>query len=122
MPLKTSQLNSQRAELDWQYMGEIVHVTYNPQGYTPALERRIQESMEGEYKAEALVFMLKTMLLDWDLVKDGEDGKEVPFGVEDDALMALPVKFLGDAIAAITDDIQALTKGNSSPDTSPPTA
>lgn len=131
MALKTSQLNSARAEFDWSYMGEDVHVVYNPQMFTPAMERRINEAINGktEARAEALVFMLRSMLIDWDLVKDEVDpetneptGVEVPFGTSEDAMMELPVKFLGDAIEAIAGEIQAKgEEGKASGATSPPT-
>lgn len=115
MALKTSQLNSARAEFDWSYMGEDVHIVYNPQMFTPAMERRINEAINGQTtaRAEALVFMLRSMLIEWDLVKDAVDpetgeatGEEIPFGTSEDAMMDLPVKFLGDAIEAIAKEIQ----------------
>lgn len=133
MPLKTSQLNSVRAEFDWEYRldkdtVETIHVVYNPQGYTPALERRITEAMEGDFKSESSIFMLKSMLLDWDVMTDELDengnptGNDVPLGVENSALEILPIKFLADAVIAISEEIQAVSEGKASGDGSPPKA
>lgn len=130
MPLKTSQLNSVQAEFDWEYridkdLVETIHVVYNPQGYTPALERKISEAMQGDYKSESSIVMLKSMLLDWDLVTDELDeegnptGKDVPLGVSNEALATLPIKFLSDAVIAISEEIQAVSEGNPSGDGSP---
>ena len=55
------------------------------------------------------------MLVEWDLVKT-VDGAQVPYGTEDADLAKLPVKFLGDVMGGIAEEIQAKAKvqGNSS--------
>lgn len=131
MALKTSALNSVREEFDLPYAGDVLHIIYNPQGYTPALEREINTLRESESSAQAVVKILKSMLIDWDLEKtvpvDADNPKgpqhDVPFGVEDEDLMELPVKFLGDVSTEIANEIKALgEQGKTSGGTSQPTA
>lgn len=143
MPLQAQKLNSLREEFDFPYAGDLIHITYNPQGYTPELEQKIKQASEGEYKSEGLVFMLKTMLVDWDLEewvpKLDADGEEIEgeyeededgnpkvrqFGVEDDKLKKLPVKFLADVTVGIAQEISGNTseEGKPSAATSPPEA
>lgn len=121
MPLKTSALNSIREVFDLPYAGDTIHITYNPQGFTPALEREINDLREKESSAQAVVKILKSMLLDWDLVEDDPDkpGEARPFGTDAEKLEALPVKFLGDVAGAIAEEIKALSeKGKTSGGTS----
>lgn len=144
MPLAAQELNSVRQEFDFPYADDVVHITYNPQGYTPELEAKIARASEGEYKSRGLVFMLKTMLIDWDLVEfipvldadgnpidgeyemeeDGETPKERRFGTDDEKLMTLPVKFLADITVGIAQEISGNTveEGKVSAATSPPKA
>lgn len=122
MPLSVAQLNSIREEFDFPYAGESIHITYNPQGLTPELERRIQDAMKSEYRAEALVFMLKVLLIDWDLVETAPvdpanpdaEPTEVPFGIEDEKMMSLPVKFLADVTQGIAEEIRKAGEGGNS--------
>lgn len=117
MGLNASRLNSDREEMDWSpYEDEDpIHIFYNPQGYTPQIEERIADATNGNMPARGLIYMLKSMLLGWDLVKtvpvDAENPQgeqhDVPFGIEDEDLMTLPVKFLSDAVVAIADEIKA---------------
>lgn len=140
MPLTVQQLNSERAEFDWPYSGDTLHVTYNPQAFTPAVERRLTDEMKGEYKAEVLSFMLSLLLVDWDLqefvpkldangapvlddsgqpvyeVDEDNQPKERPYGVSLEKLNELPITFIGDAIQAITADIQAIRESGKASD------
>lgn len=134
MPLSVENLNSIREETDITIYGEPLHLTYNPQGLTPELERRIADAMDGSYKSEALIFMLKTMLIDWDLEEnvplldadghqvlvDGEPQFETdaegvvqvrPFGTSDEKMQTLPVKFLADVTQALAEEIRKAGEG-----------
>lgn len=136
MPLTVQKLNSERQTFVWKYdpndPTQDVTITYNPQAFTPEVERRTTDEMKGEYKAEVLSFMLSLFLVEWDLeefvpkldasgdplVENGEPVYEVdpetqepmvrPFGTELTKLNTLPVTFIGDAISAITNDIRAI--------------
>lgn len=119
MPLSIENLNSVREETDISIYGETLHIVYNPQGLTPELERRISDAMSGEYKSEALIFMLKTMLIDWDLEETvpvdpaNPDGEQhtVQFGVDSDKMQTLPVKFLADVTQALAEEIRKAGEG-----------
>lgn len=117
MPYDVENLSGVREEFDLTLPytpDEPIHVAYNPQGFTPLLEKQINELRNEDASAQAVVSILKSMLVDWDLVKT-VDGTQVPYGVEDVDLMNLPVKFLGDVVAGIAEEIQskAKTEGNS---------
>jgi hypothetical protein len=151
MPLTVQKLNSERQTFVWKYNpddpSEDVTIIYNPQAFTPEVERRTTDEMKGEYKAEVLSFMLSLFLVEWDLeefvpkldgtgapvIENGEPQYELdpetqepltrPFGIEVDKLNTLPVTFIGDAISAITGDIRAVREsGKVSGDGSPQAA
>lgn len=117
MPLNVADLNGVREEFDLTLPyapDDPIHIVYNPQGFTPLLEQKINNLRTEDASAQALVQIIKSMLVDWDVVKM-IDGSPVPYGVGDEALMELPIKFLGDVMGGIAAEIQSKAKaqGNS---------
>lgn len=113
MPYDVEDLNGVREDfkLTLPYApDDPIHIIYNPQGFTPKLEKQINDLRNEDGSAQAVVRILKSMLVDWDVVKT-VDGEKIPFGVEDEALMELPVKFLGDVMGGIAEEIQRKAKG-----------
>ena len=48
MALKTGSLNSVREEMDLPYAGDVLHIVYNPQGYSGAVEKKVNELRDSE--------------------------------------------------------------------------
>lgn len=113
MALKTSALNSvrERVTLTLPYAPEDpLNIVYNPQGYTADVETMVNELKHSEKAAEAVIELLLTMLLEWDLEDDNGVVAVTPEG-----LHPLPTKFLGDVMSGIADEIQKVVDaGNSS--------
>jgi len=97
--------------MDLPYAGDVLHIVYNPQGYSGAVEKKVNELRDSEQSAHAVIELLLTMLIEWDLQND--DG--TPFPVEAEPMEQLPTTFLADVMGAIAEEIRkAAEAGNSS--------
>lgn len=80
--------------------------TYRPSELTPDMTRRLGASLESEWKAEWSLKYLVALLVEWDLL----DGDE-PYPITLESLAVLPDYFLGQVIAALTEDMGKAREG-----------
>ena len=97
MPVSLTAVTSERATAQIPIGSDILNVTYNPAAYTPKFEASLKEDEESTYQSGVAVKMVRALVVAWDLM-DGE----TPVPLTEEALSALPVKFLIAVIQGVT--------------------
>lgn len=77
-------------------------MTYRPGGITPETEERLEALGKEQRVGASLITLLKDTLVAWDITDD--KGKPLP--VTEASLRQLPLRFLGDVVRAITEDMR----------------
>lgn len=80
------------AKVEWE--GEIVTITYDKNAYTPELEAQVMDEANGG--GRALADLLEKLLMDWDIIENGE-----PFPPTRTNIGRLPVAFLVQVMKAV---------------------
>jgi hypothetical protein len=103
-------------EVEWQ--GNTVHVTYNPNAYTPEVEAEwAKMEKESNFSGPLLTDFVVRLVVKWDVLGDWEpndpeksDGegkfvtKKTMFPIIHEKVAKLPIMFLGDIVGQITED------------------
>lgn len=111
MPIRLSDLSTNRRTVRLDVGDETVAVTYDSGRFTPELEDEIRELTADERNGAAIVALLSRCVLDWDILDDS--GK--PLKPTKDNLRRLPLAFLAKLASAIAEDVRPdPTKGGSS--------
>ncbi len=103
MPIKLGTLTKMTKTVTHRFeeLDESLTLTYRPRAYTATAESAFQDAMKENRTSEAVVQMLSTMLVKWDLL--GDDGEPLPFDAA--TLRDVPTEILGFAITAIMEDM-----------------
>ena len=99
--MKLSPLTATTRQIDVDYYGSAVAVTYRPGVLTPDEDDRIQAAREANTLTDALIDLLMRMLVTWDV--EGDDGKPLP--IEAATLRVLPNALLLKIMAAVQEDM-----------------
>jgi hypothetical protein len=117
MPITPGQLLGESSSFDWTVKGETLHVTFNPNAYTPALEGELEKISETDFQAKGLVQVLvgteelSGLLIDLDGIAN-EDGSKYEPTAEN--LAKLPVQFLNELVQQIQEHTRPSSEeGNS---------
>ena len=121
MPVDRSKISAILRSIRVDYFGEVITVTYKPDGMTPAKEAELarlrleaEEHRNGDGEdtqailagnAEQLAERLAELLVSWDITDDGE-----PLPPTKENLMTFPNALLGHIVTAIGEDLAPKAK------------
>jgi hypothetical protein len=102
MPLRVTDLITDRRTIQVLFGEEILSITYRPSGFTPATEEKLDDLVQGKRIGKPLVDFLLDTLVAWDLLDD--QGNVLPISRQ--VLAKLPLAFLARLFRAITEDLR----------------
>jgi hypothetical protein len=109
MPIKLSDLNSNRRTVEFDWNGNDVHIEYRPSAITPIFQSRVfkmdtKDSMN-------IVDAVCTMLTGWDVL--GDDGN--PIEITANILGSFPIEFVTRIVEVVFKDIKPGTPDEKKP-------
>lgn len=102
MPVRLSDLMRDSRTITVPVGDDVLTVTYRPSGITPETEERLAKLGQDQRLGASMIALLSETLAGWDLVDD--KGKTLP--ITEAQLRKLPMRFLGDLVRAMTEDMR----------------
>jgi hypothetical protein len=100
MPIKLSDLNSDRRTVEFDWEGNDVHIEYRPSAITPIFQSKVVKMDTKD--SMNIVDAVCTMLTGWDVL--GDNGK--PIEITAETLGSLPIEFVTRIVQIVFKDMK----------------